>query len=433
MRCLNVGDQAMLEVAYGRLQAKWPEAEICVFTLAPDEVRRRLPGAIPVAPDGRDLCLDLRLFGRLSKPGYPLSKVFAGLEQLAFERAPFLQAAAARGKMKARGQANAAKIISILESTDLFVFSGAGMITDAFRYEAAECVELMSLAKRFGARTAILGHMFGPVTNASLKDVCRRVLPTVDLITVRERVTSLPFLADCGIRSEDVRVTGDETLDFVQENRVTASERNALGVNVRIAYYSGLTPPTTRLLTSTISSLADLFGARLEPLAVAHHPEDDDSLALRFIDSDGRMALESSGPETALGLTRRVAKCRLVITGSYHAAVFALAQGIPAIGLAFAPYYESKFKGLRDLFGNACRYVDGSQAGWDRHLLTTAADLWRSSLSWNDQLIEAARVQVAKSKAAYDELHGIVEGNNIRRPSTDGLKGVASQPAAEGA
>lgn len=432
LRCLNVGDQAMLEVAYERLRAKWPKAEICVFTLAPDEIRRRLPGAIPIAPDGRDQCFDLRLFGRLSKPGYPLWKVFAGLEELAFERAPAVQGLAARAKMKARGAITAANIISTIQSTDLFVFSGAGMITDAFEYEAAECLELLALAKRFGGRAAILGHMFGPVTNEHLKAVCQRVLPIVDLISVREQVTSLPFLAGCGVRVEDVRVTGDETLEFIDANRAPASERNALGVNVRISYYSGLTPAATRLLCSTIHSLAVQFGAPLEPLAVAHHAEDDDALALRFIGSSAQMAIESSGPETALGFAHRVAKCRLVITGSYHAAVFALAQGIPAIGLAFGPYYEAKFKGLRDLFGDGCRYVDGSKPGWDEQLQKTAADLWRNAHCWRDELLEAASTQVAKSRAAYDELQAIVEGKKVRRAPAAGLRGVASRAAAEG-
>ena len=33
------------------------------------------------------------------------------------------------------------------------------------------------------------------------------------------------------------------------------------------------------------------------------------------------------------------------VTGSYHAGVFALAQGIPVVGLLQSAYYEQKFIG----------------------------------------------------------------------------------------
>src|ERR1700761_6243703 len=215
MCCLNVGDQAMLESAYGRLRSMWPHAEIRVFTWAPDEIRRTLPGAIPISPRGRSECFHPKMFGRLSAPGYPLAKMIAGLEEKLFQYAPAAQALAARLKMYARGHREAAGILSELQSTDLFVFSGAGIVTDAFAPEAIECLETLQLAKRFGARTAILGHMFGPVKHAELQSVCRRILPHVDFISVRERLTSLPFLAECGVRTENVRVTGDEVLESI--------------------------------------------------------------------------------------------------------------------------------------------------------------------------------------------------------------------------
>ena len=34
-----------------------------------------------------------------------------------------------------------------------------------------------------------------------------------------------------------------------------------------------------------------------------------------------------------------IADCRVVVTGSYHAAVFALSMGVPAVGLAASRYY----------------------------------------------------------------------------------------------
>ena len=49
------------------------------------------------------------------------------------------------------------------------------------------------------------------------------------------------------------------------------------------------------------------------------------------------------------------------MTGAYHAAVFALAQGIPVVCLSNSPYYLAKFQGLEDLFGVGCTIVTLSE------------------------------------------------------------------------
>ena len=62
-------------------------------------------------------------------------------------------------------------------------------------------------------------------------------------------------------------------------------------------------------------------------------------------------------PATPEAVIRQIQRCRLVITGSYHAAVFALAMGIPTIGLAKSTDYIDKFMGLSALFGEGCETV----------------------------------------------------------------------------
>lgn len=43
----------------------------------------------------------------------------------------------------------------------------------------------------------------------------------------------------------------------------------------------------------------------------------------------------------------RIQRCRHVVTGSYQAAVLALAQGIAAVGLTRSPYYDARLLGQR--------------------------------------------------------------------------------------
>jgi colanic acid/amylovoran biosynthesis protein len=50
--------------------------------------------------------------------------------------------------------------------------------------------------------------------------------------------------------------------------------------------------------------------------------------------------------------------CRFVVTGTYHAGVFALSRGRPVIALASNQHYSQKFRGLAAYFGGACSVVD---------------------------------------------------------------------------
>jgi hypothetical protein len=52
-----------------------------------------------------------------------------------------------------------------------------------------------------------------------------------------------------------------------------------------------------------------------------------------------------------------IRRCRVVVTACYHAAVFALSMGIPAVALASSDYYIQKFRGLQKQFGGVPRLV----------------------------------------------------------------------------
>jgi hypothetical protein len=44
-------------------------------------------------------------------------------------------------------------------------------------------------------------------------------------------------------------------------------------------------------------------------------------------------------------LLARAGDCCLVVTGSYHAAMFAPSQGVSVVALAGSPHYRLKFRG----------------------------------------------------------------------------------------
>jgi colanic acid/amylovoran biosynthesis protein len=103
-----------------------------------------------------------------------------------------------------------------------------------------------------------------------------------------------------------------------------------------------------------------------------------------------------------------------VVTGSYHAGVFALAQGISVVGLAKSQYYKDKFLGVADQFGIGCEVIllDGEQL-WEK-LIISINNAWRSSEEVRPQLLESAKRQIDLGHTAYRKIYQLVESRRLR-------------------
>ena len=111
---------------------------------------------------------------------------------------------------------------------------------------------------------------------------------------------------------------------------------------------------------------------------------------------------------------RHVGGCRLVVTGTFHTAVFALSQGIPAVGIARSPMYVDKFAALADQFGRGCRAIALTDANAMSELEAAVDDAWRQAPAWRPELLAAAERQIALGRAAYQRLYELVESRRRR-------------------
>ena len=82
---------------------------------------------------------------------------------------------------------------------------------------------------------------------------------------------------------------------------------------------------------------------------------------------------------TPAELLDAVALCRVVITTSYHAAVFALARGIPVIGLTGSEYYDAKFEGLARAFAGALTVLPIREPELEQRLHEAIEHAWEVS------------------------------------------------------
>jgi colanic acid/amylovoran biosynthesis protein len=144
------------------------------------------------------------------------------------------------------------------------------------------------------------------------------------------------------------------------------------------------------------------------PIPIAHHGGGMDVATLRELldgigDSDGGAALQS--PRDVIN---RVGQCRLVMTGSYHGAVFALSQGIPAVALVKSRYYLNKMAGVAHEFGTGCHIVSLDEADVATRLADAVARAWNEADDVREPLLQSAVDQIRRGKSAYARLRDLV-------------------------
>ena len=112
-------------------------------------------------------------------------------------------------------------------------------------------------------------------------------------------------------------------------------------------------------------------------------------------------------------LIEQTARCRIVVTGAYHAAVFALAQGIPAVCLSNSPYYLAKFEGLEDLFDVGCTTIALDDPQLTIKLTAAMEEAWNSVDRVRLPLLRAAATQIEKGRSAYRHIRSLLDPSNI--------------------
>jgi colanic acid/amylovoran biosynthesis protein len=298
-------------------------------------------------------------------------------------------------------QGDAEKFLDLLRSADLFLMSGCGAINDIWSANATKILETFELAIRLNVPTAMMGQGIGPLRDSALLAAAKRVLPKVQLVGLRD-AQSMELVSSLGVAADRSHLTGDDALELAYTEG--ASECGAdIGINLRFADYAGITETTAANYAQILSVKARQHGCRLLGLPISQFRGESDSESLSRAFGAAHVPFDDSSElDTPLKVIQRTRDCRVVVTASYHAAVFALAIGIPAIGIAHSEYYLQKFNGLAGLFRDGCVVIDAAQA--DIELGRKFDELWNDAPHLRDSLLHAAAGQIGKGRAAYDAL-----------------------------
>ena len=407
--CLNLGDVAMLEVLVDRLFELWPNATIQVLTDAPERLLGSCPRAEPIDALGRRIWFQ---DGCLFSPLHRLLPERLSLRLLTTESAlrrrwPSQVETLLRLKTKLlrRDSESLIRFLRAVREADLIVVSGQGSINDTFYAQGLNVLDVLGMAIRNGTPTALFGQGLGPMCNPRLRARAKQVLPNVNLLALREGRAAQQLLDSLSISLSTMMVTGDDAIELAYNLRPRGLG-NGIGVNLRVATYSQMNSTHLQTIGSVLRKAASNHGAPMVPVAIAIGDQISDANTIRqLIYGHEPSPLCEDKPDAPEKVILQIGGCHIVVAGSYHAAVFAMAQGIPTICLANSAYYFDKFFGLADQFGTGCKVIRADDAGLSQKLEDAIEDAWSSAEGVRPSLLAAAVRQIEASRAAYHTLY----------------------------
>lgn len=397
----NMGDVAMLQVAVSRLRALWPDARLSVITYDPEGLARLVPGTEPLSAEGpRMYFSEGAVLGRVGT-------IVPEVETLIRDSSFTLAARCARQRVRLRAPKllpDLDEFVRTVRASDLVMACGGGYVNDISNCVPRRSMELLHLAAMLGKPIAMTGHGLGPLGPSSMRRVCQKMFPKLRLLTLREGVLGPTLSRELGTESDRVVVTGDDAIELTRDV-VPNEAAGAIGLAVRRADYAKVDTSTLDQLRETLNPTARELGAPQLAVPISNFKEEDDAGVISSV-IGGRLPERPSVPEDVI---RQVQRCRVVVSGTYHAGVFALSCGVPVVSFASSDYYRAKFRGLAAQFGTGCVTLDTNDRNFPELLREGIQRLWDTRDGLIDPLRRAALQQADAGSCAYERLRECVD------------------------
>jgi polysaccharide pyruvyl transferase WcaK-like protein len=403
----NVGDMAMMQVAIERLAALWPEAIIQVLTDDPERLNDLCPRALPLSSAGRRLWLADNFLPRwLEARTSPELRSFIRLQSP--ELVKFLW----RCKFKLRRSPDRWRALTafttVVAKADAVIVTGMGGITDAFPEYAHDLLTTLALALYYGKPVVLVGQGIGPLETPGLRELASQVLRRADLIALREDVTAGPLLKSLGIPMNKTVTTGDDAIEIAYRAR-SAVLGTGFGINIRASDYSEIDLELLSRLRALFQLSLRTYSAIAVPVPISSVPGEVDLETFKsLLDGYDGPFIQPPDLGSPTAIVEHLQHCRILVCGSYHAAVFACSSGVPAVCVAKSAYYLAKFRGLAELFGDGCEFVSLEDPQFEFRLRDAIHKCWTSAEELRPRLLQRAVQQMALGSVAFQTIHDLI-------------------------
>jgi polysaccharide pyruvyl transferase WcaK-like protein len=429
----NKGNISMLQSAVKGFRSLWPDATIGVVTRGPNVLKYYCPEAHPVSLDDTSewtrnnhsildrivprsfwrIMFEAREFVRYLRYKSHTSRNYSGTRAPVLENGRNQDCNQTRGENCEDGKQKAITNWDVVKNINLVVASGAGIMCDHAKGHAFSVLDRLEAAIRSHVPTVMVGQLIGPIQDPELLTKVKSVFSGVDIIAIRERRTSIPLLKSLGVANDRIVVTGDDAIELAYKSRSTRPGVG-IGVSLRVQSYMEIEAIHLQIIRKVLHQTAATFNAPLISLPISYSFHEEDARVNRQLLQGYRKVIRIGYSRFAdpLQVIRNTGNCRLVVTGLYHAAVFALAQGIPVVGLAKSELYKDKLLGLADEFGLGRQVIFLDQEQLQERLTAAIETNWESAAELRPQLLDAAVRQIESRHAAYQQIYDLVESRS---------------------
>jgi colanic acid/amylovoran biosynthesis protein len=428
-RINNIGDIAMLKVLVGRIFQRYPEARIRVLTNDPTGVLQLDPRLEPLIVGDRQEWRAVSFGPTDAREGLPITAA-RQLDRVLRATAPD-EYWALVAELSPDAALNARKWTEALGDSDAVILTGGGYFTDVFAQHAVGLLETIAGALNKGLPTFIVSCGFEPTTDAELQEIARETLPWVTHIACREGTTSTEVLRSLGVDPRRFVVTGDDAIEIAYTHR-PHTIGSSIAVNLREHSYNRLDDLHFEACGKVLQEFADAHHANLLPAPISlFEPNDMEAIRrLRIRTGEVTSITAKDVKEAPRLLIKTIRAARLTITGSYHAAVFSLAIGIPAVCLTRSEHYQRKMTGLLDIFGSDSveRVISLDNHTWPDALGIAIENAWQQADRERASLLQAAERQVELGKRSYASIFSAIE-SHLGSRATNGPRADAPKAA----
>lgn len=430
----NKGNNALLEAALYRLRRYWPAASYDIISIAPHFCRVYFPGTHPVSY--HDVCPITGRFDAVHRftPRPLLKGLFELRRRLEERNGTSLSAERLRMMVRSgsdRGAVAPDPAVDALPPTegfedtarpvaktavekyrhiagyDLYVCTGGGYMCDSDRDFLFQMFDRLEAAVAYGVPAVMVSQGIGPLEDPALLARAAAVLPHIDYIMIREERVARPLLDSLKVPRGNVLMTGDDAIEPAFQLR-RPRPGTGIGVSLRVASYTQVSMQHIADMRPVVRAAAAKYGATLVTA-----PIDINDADLAYIEAIVGDSSVTSGSwrrfESTPDLIKRIGRCRVMITGTFHAAVFALGQGIPVVALAKSVEYHNKIMGLQTEFGaEGVQIVDLSRSDMQQVLAEAIDAAWLAAERLRPHLLAQAERQIALGYAAYQNIFELV-------------------------
>jgi Polysaccharide pyruvyl transferase len=234
---------------------------------------------------------------------------------------------------------------------------------------------------------------------------------------LREDLTGGPLLKSLKIKMDRTFTTGDDAIEIAYRAR-SAVLGAGFGINIRASEYSEVDRELMSRLRTVFRESLRTYSAIAVPVPISSVPGESDLETFRLLldDFDGPI-MEPPKLASPTALVEHLQHCRILVGGSYHAAVFACSSGIPAVCVAKSAYYFAKFRGLAELFGDGCEFVSLEDPQFEFRLRDAIHKCWTLAEQLRPHLLQRAVQQMALGQISYQKIYDLASARIDRLPS----------------